>query len=322
MKRNGFTLVELLVVIAIIALMAMLLTPGVRGIISSGRLAICAHNQSEIRGALQLASTKPDLKGLVSDNPIPDPTQWPAVAYKSVPEIGIYVCPEDPEDAWASESDSVPGLIYKSAMMTQEEIPFANGTFCKSRQGEDGKGKYTEFVVEENTGHYSAHGHSCFGAEFWENRPWYPSGPDWSDNDGLFRFYEERNGVRRFELTSCTCSMNNQLLYYGELIWFPLRANIGRSMNLYINNVYTSYGINSAVNASGLEPDTILTLDYPEKMAQYSNSLIDKTAIADNLDAVSQRHRGRINVLHVDGSVRTFGASELKPTISTGRWTP
>ena len=117
-------------------------------------------------------------------------------------------------------------------------------------------------------------------------------------------------------------AMDNRLLYYDELVWYPLKSNVGSSMNLYINEVYSSYGINSAIDASGVAPDTILTLDYPEKMARYSSSLIDKTTIADNLDAVSLRHRGKINVLHADGSVQTSGASQLKPTMDPGPWTP
>lgn len=322
MKHNGFTLIELLVVIAIIALLAAILAPSVQGIVSSGRLAICAHNQHEVRKALELASRKPDLKGFQSDSPLPDPMQWPAVAYRSVPEIGIYLCPEDTKEAWTNRVDSIQGLIYRSAMLTQEEIPFEHGTFCKARRGEDQHGKYTEFVVEENTGHYSANGYACFGAEFWEDRPWYPNGPNWSDNDGMFRFYDEVNGVRKFKLSYCTCSMNNQLLYYDELIWYPLRSHVGESMDLYVNEVYTSYGINSALTSAGASPDTILTLDYPERMAQYSASVIDRTTIADNLDAVSSRHRGKINVLRAGGSVETFGASELKPSMNPAPWTP
>jgi len=322
MKRNGFTFIELLVVIAIIALLAAILAPSVQSAIAAGRLALCAHNQREVRSALELAASKPDLKGELTRNPLPDPMQWPAVAYKAVPEIGIYICPEDTEEAWTNRIDSIQGLVYKSAMLTQEEIPFEHGTFCKARRGEDQFGKYTEFVVEENTGHYSAHGYACFGAEFWEDRPWYPNGPNWSDNDGMFRFYDEVNGVRKFKLQYCTCSMNNQLFYYDDLIWFPLRSHVGRSMDLYVNEVYTSYGINSAIKPGGVAPDTILTLDYPERTAQYSTSVIDRTTIADNLDAVSSRHRGKVNVLRAGGSVETFGASELKPSIDPSPWTP
>ena len=322
MKRNAFTLLEVLVVIAIIALLATLLMPTFKDIRMQSRRLLCANNLKEIRVALQLASSKPDLSGRITNNPYPDPAEWPAVPYKTVPMMSIYVCPEDTELKWPASLDGVPGMTYKSAMCTYEEFPIAHGTFCKARRGEDADGAYTEFVVEENTGHYSAHGYACFGAEFWENRPWYPSGPDWSNNDGLFRFYDEKDGVRKFKLQYCTCGMDNKLYYFGELIWHPLKSHVGTSMDLCINTVYSSYGINSAVRPSGIAPHTILILDYPDRMACYTDSIIDKTKIADQLDEVSQRHGGKVNVLLGDGSVRTVGASELKPTIDPAPWSP
>lgn len=324
MRNKAFTLVELLVVITIIILLVVILTPSFKDMLASARASACRSNLHHIGTAL--ASYMSDAM-TTKDEDIFLPTlaeKWPGAALKAAPTMGIYLCPEDMEDQWLDWgiASVIPGLIYKSAIAPYEEIPFEHGTFCKTRRGEDDYGPYTEYVLEENTGNYSAHGIPCFGADFWEDRPWYPDGPDWSNNDGLFRFYDRKDGVQRFKLQYCTCSLDNRLYYYGELMWHPLRSYVGQTTDIFVNCAYSSYGMNSAVKKFGNAPDTILVLDYNDRVAEYSDAPIDKTTIADNLDVVSQRHGGKVNVLRTDGSVRSFGANEIKPTINTGPWTP
>ena len=323
MKNKAFTLIELLVVIAIIILLVAILVPSFEGVLAHVRTSTCQHNLKQISKALASYMSEEVTK---TEEQIFAPNlsdRWPGAAYKAAPAMGIYLCPEDEEDQWPEwGATAIPGLIYKSKIAPYEEIPFEHGTFCKTRRGEDEYGPYTEYVIEENTGNYSANGYDCFGADFWEDRPWYPGGPDWSNNDGLFRFYDEKNGVRRFKLQYCTCSLDNELYYYGELIWHPLKSYVGETTDMFINCAYSSYGMNSAVKKFANAPDTILVLDYPERVAEYSDAPIDQTTIADKLDAVSQRHRGKVNVLRANGSVRAVGASEIKPTINTGPWTP
>ncbi len=324
MKNKAFTLVELLVVIAIIALLVVMLVPSFKDMLASARASACRSNLHHIGTAL--ASYMSDAM-TTKDEDVFQPTladKWPAEAYKAAPAMGIYICPEDTNEQignW-SPTDLIPGLIYKSKISPYEEIPFEDGTFCKTRRGVDEYGPYTEYVIEENTGNYSANGYARFGAYFWEDQPWYPSGPDWSNNDGLFRFYDMKNGVTRFKLQYCTCSLDNELFYYGELMWDPLRSYVGQTTDVFLNSAYSSYGMNSVVKKIGNAPDTILVLDYDDRVAEYSDALIDKTTIADNLDVVSQRHGGKVNILRTDGTVRAFGANEIKPTINTGPWTP
>lgn len=324
MKNKAFTLVELLVVIAIIALLVVMLVPSFKDMLASARASACRSNLHHIGTAL--ATYMIDER--IEDEPVEFTTlaeKWPGMALRAAPVMGIYICPEDTEDQWSDWGivSLIPGLIYKSGMAPYEEIPFEDGTFCKTRRGSDEYGPYTEYVLEENTGNYSWDGYACFGADFWEDRPWYPGGPDWSNNDGLFRFYDRKNGVQRFKLQYCTCgSLNNKLYYYGELMWHPLTSYVGQTTDLFVNCAYSSYGMNSAIKKFGNSPDTILVLDYDDRIAEYSDALIDKTTIADELDVVSQRHGGKVNVLRADGSVRAFGASEIKPTINTDPWTP
>lgn len=327
MRNKAFTLIELLVVIAIIVLLVAILVPSFENVLAYARASACRSNLKQVSKAL--ASHMADETTKKEEQVFgPTPTladKWPGAAYRAAPAMGVYLCPEDAEDQWPgwdASASVIPGLIYKSKIAPYEEIPFEHGTFAKARRGVDEYGPYTEYVIEENTGNYSANGYACFGADFWEDRPWYPGGPNWSNNDGLFRFYDEKNGVRMFKLQYCTCSLDNQLFYYGELIWHPLKSYVGATTDMFVNCAYSSYGMNSAVKRFGNAPDTILVLDYDDRVAEYSDAPIDQTTIADKLDVVSQRHGGQVNVLRADGSVRAFGASEIKPTINTGPWTP
>ena len=76
------------------------------------------------------------------------------------------------------------------------------------------------------------------------------------------------------------------------------------------------------------EPDqrvrraAVVALDYPTRIAQFSDALLDKQQIARELDDVSFRHVERVNVLFADKSVRTLGLTEAKPTMNQDPWTP
>lgn len=317
MHRNGFTLVELLVVIAIIAMLAAIVSPSVSRAKRMARRVQCASNLHHIGTALTSAVGSVGTVGDITRRQYPAPGEWPLVPYRMMPTEKLFICPEDVRQDWEA---TVPGLIYQSGFAPYLDIPFKHDVFCKVRRGEDKTGKYWEFVFEENTGNYSAHGIPCFGADFWEDRPWYPAGPDWSNNDGLFRMYDRKDGMRKFTLSYYTCGADNKLYYNRKLIWYPLREFLGREM--YFTDVYTSYGMNSALPKDGAVADTIVALDYPKRIAQYSNAALDKKQIADDLDAVSFRHVERVNVLFADKSVRTLGLTEAKPTMNPDPWTP
>jgi len=320
MKRTGFTLVELLVVIAIMALLLVILLPGFSEARSLARLAKCAANLHHVGVAFEAAIGQPDEVGTISSRRYPYPRQWPGIPYNAEGTEGIYLCPEDtdPENPLV-----IPGLVYKSGMSPYMDIPFdpEASPWCAARRGEDEKGKYSEFVFEENTGHYSAHGIPCFGSTFWDERSWYPGGPNWSDNDGVFRFYDvDADGTRKITLYYYTCGMDNRLYYHGESIWYPLRNYVGKEMVL--NAIPTTYGINRSVEEVNIAPDTIVVLDYPVSVAQYSETYADKLDVAENIDVAAERHRGVVNVLLADKSVKSMGATEAKPTMNSDPWSP
>ncbi len=318
--RRAFTLVELLVVIAILALLLVILVPGFAGVRSLARQAKCMANLHHVGVAFEAAIGRPDEAGTISTRRYPYPRQWPGIPYNAEGNAGIYLCPEDTDPAAPLV---IPGLVYKSAMSPYLDIPFDQDAspWCKARRGEDDYGEYSEFVFEENTGHYSAHGYACFGAQFWDKRPWYPSGPDWSDNDAVFRLYDKKgDGSQKIKLVYYTCGMANKIYYHGELIWFPLRQYLGKEMIL--NTMATSYGISTAVEEPSIAPDTIVLIDYHDSIVKYSETDTDKNAIAEKLDLVGQRHRNQVNVLLADKSVRTMGVTEAKPTLNPEPWSP
>jgi prepilin-type N-terminal cleavage/methylation domain-containing protein/prepilin-type processing-associated H-X9-DG protein len=308
MRRNAFTLVELLVVVAIIALLVSILVPTLSEAQRLAKIVKCQSHLKQLCNALEDASWRPGDTGKTTYQRYPDPAKWPVIPYSTEPTDAIYFCPEDTSSNWGN---SVMGLVYQSGMAPNPNIPWANGKSCKVRRGTDSEGPYTEFVFEENP---------SYPVEFWDETSRYPGTPDYSDNDGRFRVYDRKEGARKVKLMYYTCSYTNKIYYFGELIWYPLKNYVGKEM--YINDMYTSYGMNSTVGRVEVAPDTIVLLDYPEQIALYSDVATDKTQMATYLDEASRRHRGRINVLYADNSVRSVGPTSLNPTINPDPWTP
>lgn len=99
---------------------------------------------------------------------------------------------------WLDFADGSPGPI--------------TGQACsRARTGTDELGDYTQFVFEEN---YRLE----MGCDFWDRRPWWPSGPDYSDNDGRFRVHEDypQPGQALVRLEYFWCSAGLTAWYFGE----------------------------------------------------------------------------------------------------------
>ena len=317
MKKRAFTLVELVIVVAIIALLLMIVLPSLQSAFAITRRVICARNLYHISVAIQSsrAATGDSLR-----KPMPTESDWPIVAQSMLSNSSVLRCPEDhrkgvPEDA-------IRDLVYKSGIPPYEMLPFdptALSSYgkkcCAVRRGKDQFGPYTEFVIEENPAYESA----FVGSQRYDELGYAPA--DWSDNDGVWRAYDSRNGKRVFRLVYYTCGAGNELYYKGKLLWaHPLSSHLYPQDEIHLPPVVgVSYGLNLKVSdCLTASSGTVVLLDFIERIADPNEG-----SFAQKLDSPhSARHRGRHNVLFADGAVRPVGTARLYPQIHPARWEP
>ena len=318
MRHKAFTLVELLVVVGIIAVLVMILVPQLTTARDMGRRTTCRHNLRQIGAAFGGAST--DQKRIIDAAAFPDANRWPAIPYEYAPNDRIYLCPEDNPGNW----DVISGLEYVSGYSPNPVYPFADGyvgpggkVVTRGRRGSDSVGPYWEYVHEEAY----TYEHGC---EFWDQRTWYPSGPDYSDNDGVFRIYDNIPGRGRIvKLHEYNCYAGNTATLFGKGLFNPAGTLQGlKGSEAPLKAFYTSYGINARAHAVEVRPDTAVLMDF-----RHTDD--DMSFIADpsraNINArldLSGRHLGRMNVLFADGSVRSVYPAQMYPTANGAVWSP
>jgi prepilin-type N-terminal cleavage/methylation domain-containing protein/prepilin-type processing-associated H-X9-DG protein len=307
MKRRAFTLVELLVVVAIIALLVAMLVPQFSTARKLARSTVCRNNLNKLAQGMIEAQNKPDLGGAISGTPYPDPAIWPAVPMNVVPNTNVFICPEFTNPA----NDQVMGLQYKSGI-GGAFVDFKDGAMgphgivsCRSRTGSNGQGRYVEFVIEENPDYPCAFGQSTDAG--------YPSVNCYSENDGVWRFYETSSpGVRKVELVNYTCGATNELWLNGKQYWTNLAGHVNDQV--LMPWVATSYGINSQITGYTIKPNTIVLVDWDNRLVD----MTDTAGVAAKLPQTQiARHNGQLNVLFADQSVRTMGPSEINPAITS-----
>ena len=306
---RAFTLVELLIVVGIIGLLITLLMPTLSLARKLTRRAICAHNLEQLSQAFLVRASRSELAPLPGHSLYPPGESWPMVPYDAVPEQGIYLCPEDPGRRWAGEE--VPGLQWRVNAGVPFTVPFAPCVNCKTRKGRDARGEYTEYVFEEwpdQEARFSSDGSD------------YPNCGGRTDKDGVFRVYDNGDGSVTIVLVNLMVDRNppDDLLVGGKVRWACTRDRINRPDRIFLpNGGFTSYGINSLVSRSEVDPNTVVLVDYNE-------CCVDLTVphAAAAMLVRSARHLGRLNVLFADQSVRNMGPTELDPRLNMDIWTP
>lgn len=325
--RGAFTLVELMVVVAIIALLAAMLLPQLSAARSHARSAICKSNLHQI-GAGFRAATVEALAGTAALKAYPNPRDWPGTVYGCIPQEALFLCPEDEPGDWSCAAD-LEWVCHSTGVRAKfvDGYLWGGDVACRSRRGRDERGGYTEYVFEDILPFSSKWGEPMHGCDFTENQPWYGehgADPDYSNNDGLFRLYDDigKDG-RLLRLEYVTCPMNNRP-YKGERPMFGVDERLLnlRGQETYLSGLYTSYGINSRISRYQVSPDTVVLMDY-------DGADIDAGFIADPDGAdlggrleLSARHRGRLNVLLADESVRALHPAQLRPADNADIWSP
>jgi len=321
-KRRAFTLVELLVVVAVIVLLIAILLPELSAARSLARDALCRGNLRQVGAGFELVASQGRYqKDRTAAMRYPQPERWPTIPYNCVPQEQLFLCPEDDPQNWSL----IDGLKYRSYWRSSVYwLDFRDGdtapngqVCCRGRRGEDENGSYWEFVFEENYDYPD-------GCNFWDARPWYPGGNDYSDNDGRFIIWDDypgRGRVLRLDYFTCTYDLGGFLFDEGLFESSgTLQGHAGEEVEL--GAFYTSYGINAKTHRISVAPDTIVLMDY--EAAEHDVSFVadpDSSRINSRLD-VSGRHRGKINALFADQSVRHVWPAEIYPAVNYDTWSP
>ncbi len=316
--RKGFTLLELVVVVGIVGVLLAIIVPELTTARQLGRAALCRSRQRQIGDAFAavLAEPKPGEKAMA----YPHPRAWPGIPYTHAPYERIFLCPEDDPGDW----DVISGLEYVSGYSPHPKYPFVDGyrgpagiVVTRGRRGTDAYGPYWEFVHEEAYEY-------PYGCEFWDQRSWYPSGPNYSDNDGVFRIYDNYPGRGRLlRLHEYTCTVDNAATLFGEPLFPPDSSLLNKKgAERVLAALYTSYGINPNCHAHRVAPDTVVLMDLDHTKDE-QDFIADPTAasLIRRLNRAA-RHLNKINVLFGDGSVRSLYPAQLYPQANLDIWSP
>ena len=321
MKRKAFTLVELLVVVGIVALLVAILTPSLTRARSQARSAVCQSNLHQLDQGFE-ASYNLRISGGGQYSQVgalyPEGTRWPGTPMDSTKTEGIYKCPEDETmPAWSSLSN-LKYLPPPGFGVTVDLSAPDNGMWIMSRSGEDDKGAYRDFAIQDD---------GSVGAMSWHG---------WLDIDGLFRVYESgliwimtsipnipeysgaytsSPGVRD---RASSCGDYNRI-FLGDKPAFGTDGCVqtyrGQKFQMEDWDSNTNYAINSYAYLSRKSLRVVL-VDYKKKLIADP----DTGAATEQLLHDSARHLGRLNVLMSDRSVINMPPMALSPQTDLGNW--
>ena len=302
MKRQAFTLVEVLTAVSIIAMLVSLLLPSLGAARALARQAICKNNLHQIDGAFRGRDTGGGLGSASWSRPYCPPSQWPAQPMQFLPDVAMYKCPEAQMTEGGGEDYTIQTNLGGTAKL---DIPFQDG------YDPDGRGALCRKIEDDAS-------HTLWGFDDGVNRDLYSVG----SIDIEIRV-DKQTMIGEYVSPRYGCSSDTagvlSLACNGETVpgWEDFR-NVATGQKFQLKGAgLTNYGINARIDAQVVAPGTIVLLDYINRVVD-----LDTTAnIADQL-IDSARHRGKLNVLYADSSVRHSGPSELDPQINPGPWSP
>ncbi len=309
--HRAFTLIELLVVIAIIVLLIAFIVPNLTGVLRWARTHQCARNLRHIGEAVMNCRT------VVGDDHLLA-SAWPESIARYVNwEKAIYICPEDvepsgggmtenfpfqmavsPPGTWGGIShylDLTPGPLVRKISVEQHAaywltasgggapppIPYDGPEgipvtyFLMFEDASDGDTNDCQVKVDIDAG-----GVATF----------YPADTPWSGYKFFF--------VWKANHTNALDSDEPLAIYPAE----PRSATVFGAP--------TSYGMNDDVPKLGSGTTKILAADYEQVIA---NSQDQWTDWHENGVPTFARHGGKMNVLHMNGSVKLRSPDEIDP---------
>ena len=330
MNRRAFTLVELLVVIVILGLLLALLVPAGQQAWAVVRTTICRNNLYHIYQTFGLAAADARLNDSGQTPFFPEPAAWMATAIKCSETSDILLCPETDVKVTvgAPAANPLSRLVYVHRVRNFQvrfDDPSHQGfghMNLGTWTGSDSRGEYIEIGTNDN-------------APIPENY-WNDGGAE--SHDGIIRIYLNDGGKVIAKLMRYWCGEHNCVLYDGKPLftgpgdppgvtdpsstmygWMgPGTSKNGMEVELEGAAGVCSYGMAKGAERFGTGHHKILVMDYDQLV-------VDPTVSASyNLLLKAGRHLGKINVLFTDGSINSFGPTEIDPLIPRNAyfWSP
>ena len=334
MNRSAFTLIELLVVIVILALLLALLVPAGQHAWTAVRTTICRNNLYHIYQTFGLAAADARLSDSGQTPFFPKPDEWMGTAISCSETSNILVCPEwrgeGGEDAEVQvggpEANPLSRMVYVHRVRSFQvafDDPSHQGfghMNLGTWTGSDARGEYIEIGLDDND----------VVTEAYMNT---------DGHDGIIRVYLDDGGKTTAKLMKYSCGEYNCVHFDGEPLfvdaatdepgvsdpasemygWLgPGTSKNGMEVELEGATGVCSYGMAKGAELFGTGHHKILVMDYDK-------SIVDPTvSTSHDLLLKAGRHFGQINILFTDGSINSFGPTEIDPLIPRNAdfWAP
>jgi len=333
-NHRAFTLVELLIVIVILGLLLALLMPAGQQMWAVARTTLCRNNLFHIYQTFGMAAADARLGNSGQTPFFPEPDAWWFTAIQYSETSNILLCPEAGEgvEVQAAAANPLSRLVYRNIDSSSWK-PSRNIEICfddpghqgldqmhlGTRTGSDARGEYIEIGLDDN---------STVTEAYMDN----------DGHDGIIRIYLDDGGKTTAKLIKYSCGEYNCILFDGEPLftkdsdpedvnnsasemygWLgPGTSKNGMEVELEGTTGVCSYGMAKGAERFGTGHHKILVMDYDK-------SVVDPTISASH-DLLQQagRHFGQINILFTDGSILSFGPTEIDPLIPSNAdfWSP
>ena len=334
MNRRAFTLVELLVVIVILGLLLALLVPAGQQVWAVARITICRNNLFHIYQTFGTAAADARLGNSGQTPFFPKPDEWWVTAIQYSETSNILLCPETGEGVavQATAANPLSRLVYVNRdthlgygrnIRIQFDDPAHQDLgqmHLGTRTGSDARGEYIEIGLDDND----------VVTEAYMNT---------DGHDGIIRVYLDDGGKTTAKLMKYSCGEYNCVHFDGEPLfvdaatdepgvsdpasemygWLgPGTSKNGMEVELEGATGVCSYGMAKGAELFGTGHHKILVMDYDK-------SIVDPTvSTSHDLLLKAGRHFGQINILFTDGSINSFGPTEIDPLIPRNAdfWAP
>jgi len=217
----------------------------------------------------------------------PDPWLWPATPQDTVSEPGIYLCPEVDDDGMADITEYEIWLKDEGIYITFEDTASVAG-LCKVID----KGEYLEY---------------------WFDDGWYRDLDDF-----LFHVTKTPPRTATYRPDLSGRGMGRQVSLCRRRIpvpgWEDLKDHAAHDFFTLGEKGLTHFGINAQLGEA-VSVQGVVLLDYVRVRANLGED------ISQSLQE-SARHRGKLNVLWGDMSVRPEGPTALDPMVAPEIWQP